>query len=1187
MNVDYNDLIKFKDFMFKEEYALYDLQYNIYHQFMEEYIYHELQTKNVFYETYVDNLVYKYKFLFKNIKFRPPNKNSEYMFPQDAREKHLTYSSELLVDVTQVQEIHNVNTKEITTKQIGETETIVLTKIPIMVRSRYCTTNLKKNIENKECKYDPGCYFIINGNEKIIIGIEKMTINKFLVFKKKDITYKNNFTYIGQINSKYKGYDDQHQVLLIRMKKDHTLYVFTTIFNEIPLIIFLRALGLTTEKHILELITQNLEDNEMLNILRYSLNNIIPDPTKPIDENNKEIKTQEDAINFLITKIKNNKRFSTMDANLQYIQKKMLVEKILKYDFLPHMDNNVLKKGYFICLILNKYLNVYLKRIHEDDRDSYTNKRIDMPGKLLFQLFKQLYNKLISDINKYFKKKNYPYPGNDEPINVINQIKSNVIEQGFKSSLMTGNWGTTKKKGVSQALQRYTYLQTLSAIRRANSPSIEVTTSKVTSIRHVHGSQYGFICPVETPEGAKVGLMKNFSLTTTVSINNEQHDKYIIDLIKPHMTDILNINYTLIPTNVKVFLNGNWLGITNDPNKIIKIIDDAKRKNIINYMITAFIKVETLELIILSDGGRLMRPLLRVVNNKILLTKDMIKEFLSDDIKSNIKNWNHFLLKYPDVIEYVDTEKSEVIMIAGSLDDLKNNEIKYKKIINNPHKHGNPINRYDDTVYVNYTHCEIHPSLYLGTTSSNIPFCEHNQGPRNMFNYSQSRQAMGYYATNERYRIDNTFRLMHSMTPIVITQSMKYLKTLEMPAGENCMVAISCYSGYNVEDSLIFNNSSIERGLFRAFKITKYNDIIVKNPNTSQDDIFTKPDRERVIGMKDYNYDLLNDKGYVAEETEVNNRDIIIGKVSPIKPTEDTDKIYKDNSIMYKSGCKGKIDKVEYGVINNEGYEMCNVKIRSERTPVVGDKVCSRAGQKGTGGILLNSVDMPFTKDGIQPDLIVNPNAIPSRMTIGQLLECLVGKIGALKGSLMDATPFQNLDIDGITKYLEDNGYNRYGYETLYCGMTGKKIKSQIFIGPTYYLRLKHLVQEKIHSRAKGPKTILTRQPPEGRTKDGGLRFGEMERDCLIAHGMSQFLKERLVDSSDLYFVNVCSSCGLFASKMIEKDVYECKMCNIQKKEYTTHKIAIPYGFKLLIQELQTINILPRIKVNRTIYNSK
>jgi len=1190
MSITNEDLLKLKDFMFEGYNCLYELQYDSYHQFMDESIYNELKIKNVFYETSsLDNLyVYKYGFFFNNMEWLPATSSENtYMFPEDARKRHLTYSTKLIMNIQQFQEVHNISSGEIKINKIGEPERLELAKIPIMVKSKYCTTNLKKNIKNTECKYDPGCYFIINGNEKIVIGIERMIHNKILVFKKKDITYPDNYTYIGTIHSKYKDYDDNIQILNIKIKKDGQIYIQTVIFNDIPLFVFLRAFGIESDKEICEKILQNIDDNEMFNILKNSINNILYEPSKPKDENNKEIKTQEEAINFLITKLKNNRRFNTTEEDLLYIQKKILVNKIIKKDILPHMGDNILKKGHYLCLMINKFLNIYLERIEPDDRDSYINKRIDMPGTLMFVLFKQYYKKMLNDINRYFKKKNYPYPGNDDPINVINQIRSNTIEQGMKTGLMTGKWGPSpsKRNGVSQALQRYNYLQTISYLRRINSPSLEASTSKQTSLRKIKSEQIGYICPVETPEGSKVGLVKGLSLTASISLNNIKYNDIINNLITKEIIDILDIKYNTINLYVKVFLNGRWLGITKNPNKIVEIIDIAKNKNIIDKTINAFILIDTMELIIYTDGGRLIRPLLKIKNNKLLLTKNMIELITINDNIKRIKNWKEFLIKFPYVIDFVDIEKSNISMISMELGNLSRESAKKKIIVSEPNMFGDKVNRYNNTVWIDYSYCEIHPSLYLGTTSSNIPFCEHNQGPRNMFNFSQSRQAIGIYATNERFRTDISYRLMHPQKPLVITQNMNYLKTLDMPAGENCIVAIACYTGYNQEDSLIFNNSAIQRGLFASFIIKKYVDTIIKNPNTSQDDVFMKPDREKVIGMSDNNYDLLNEKGYVSEETVINNGDIIIGKVSPIKATSNTTKLYKDNSTVYKSGEKGVIDTVNYGVINYDGYEMCSIKVRSERIPTIGDKVCSRHGQKGTCGIILDSVDMPFTKEGIQPDLIINPNAIPSRMTIGQLLECLVGKVGALKGKYIDATPFNNIDIDDIGNILEEKGYNEHGYETLYCGMTGKKVKSQIFIGPTYYLRLKHLVQEKIHSRAKGPKTILTRQPPEGRSKDGGLRFGEMERDCMISHGMGQFLKERLVDTSDIYHVYVCSGCGLFASKMIEKNIYKCKLCDIQKRNYTTFKIAIPYAFKLLIQELQTINILPKIKVEGTIYN--
>ena len=326
--------------------------------------------------------------------------------------------------------------------------------------------------------------------------------------------------------------------------------------------------------------------------------------------------------------------------------------------------------------------------------------------------------------------------------------------------------------------------------------------------------------------------------------------------------------------------------------------------------------------------------------------------------------------------------------------------------------------------------------------------------------------------------------------------------------------------------------------------------------------------------------------GYVPKETKIENGDIIIGKVSPIDPGSDNQsKIFKDTSQVYKSNVSATIDKVYTGVYNSDGYEMYSVQVRSERTPNIGDKFASRHGQKGTCGIILSAADMPFTKDGVQPDLIMNPNAVPSRMTVGQLLECVLGKVSALRGHFSDATPFNDYNIEEATEILKSYGFNEHGFEDLYCGMTGKKIRSKIFIGPTFYMRLKHLVQDKIHGRARGPRQVLTRQPPEGRARDGGLRFGEMERDCMIAHGMGQFLKERLVNTSDQYFVHVCSNCGLFARKKPDKNIYVCQLCNLRNNVYTTHKVEIPYAFKLLIQELEAINIVPKIKVESDIYN--
>ena len=1190
MELIQNDIIKLQDLFFNEEYALYQLQYNHFHQFLEESIPRELkENPNIFHEGISGDKIYKYRFLFDNIAVKPPTipNEDEYMFPEDARKKNLTYSSKLEATVTQVQEIIDINTNEKEIRIIGEAEKeIPIAYIPIMVKSNYCSTKIRKDIQNTECSYDPGCYFIVKGNEKVVIGMERMVDNKILVFKKKDSTFADNYMTYATINSKKTDYTDMIQTLNVKMKKDDTIIIDSPHFNDVPLFVMLRALGLTTDKDIVDYITNNALDVDMINILRNSLNEIIPDKTKAISDTNKPIKEQEDAINFLVTKLKRYKKYSEVDEEKREIQKRNHIIHILKNDILPHTGENLIHKAIFICLMTNKMLNVYLGRKDADDRDSYINKRVDMPGILMTQLFKQYYKKLLNDIKKFFQKK---YSGDDaNPINVINQIKPNTIEQGMINGLATGVWGHIKpRKGVSQALQRYSYLQTISYFRRIITPSIDSSTQKVTSIRHVRSNQYGYLCVVETPEGQKVGLQKHLSLMADITLDMPSQEFIINDLLEDKLINLEDVHPYKFSNYTYIFLNGKWLGLAENGKDIHDFLKEKRSKNYINIHVGIIYNINENCINIYTDKGRFIRPLLKVDNNELMVTKKILEDIdLSGEDKNKVTRWNDLLAKYPNIIDYLDIEEAEYAMISMYVNDLKINNDRMNKLIKNPNEIGDKVNRYNDTVYKKYNYCEFHPSMMLGSTSSCIPFCDHNQAPRNIYNFSQAKQGKGIFATNERHRMDIGYRLANPSTPLVQTKGMQYLKTSDLPNGEMVIVGIACYTGYNQEDSIVMNRSAIDRGLFRSYVLKKYTDEIKKNPSTSQDDKFMKPDPNRVSGMKKVNYEKLNSKGYVEEETIIENGDVIIGKVSPVQPGTDANaKIFKDNSQVYKSSVNGVIDKVYTGIFNSDDYEMYSVQVRSERTPQVGDKYASRHGQKGTCGIILSNADMPFTSNGVQPDIIINPNAIPSRMTVGQLLECVLGKVSAIKGHYSDATPFNNYDISEITDILKDHGLNEYGFEDLTCGITGKKIRSKIFMGPTFYMRLKHLVQDKIHARARGPRQILTRQPPEGRSRDGGLRFGEMERDCMIAHGMGQFLKERLVNTSDKYNVHVCSNCGFFARKKPDKNIYLCQGCNSRGDSYTTHKIELPYAFKLLIQELKAINILPKIKVKTTINN--
>jgi DNA-directed RNA polymerase II subunit RPB2 len=402
---------------------------------------------------------------------------------------------------------------------------------------------------------------------------------------------------------------------------------------------------------------------------------------------------------------------------------------------------------------------------------------------------------------------------------------------------------------------------------------------------------------------------------------------------------------------------------------------------------------------------------------------------------------------------------------------------------------------------------------------------------------------------------------------------MDHINCNKLPNGTNVIVAIATYGGYNQEDSILFNQASIDRGLFSSTFFRTYKQEEKKNQLSGDEEKFCKPDMSKLLFPKPCDYSKLDESGFVPKNTYVNDGDIIIGKIIPGISSSSGE--YKDSSVNIRYSEEGYIDE-NYIDTNGEGYKFCKVKIRSIRKPNIGDKFSSRHGQKGTIGMIYPESDMPFTKDGIKPDIIINPHAIPSRMTIAQLIECILGKACCMSGTNGDATAFNKTNIKNIGDILESHGFNGTGNEVLYDGFTGEQLKTSIFIGPTYYQKLKHMSRDKVHSRSGGPVVSMTRQPSEGRSSYGGLRFGEMERDCIIAHGCSSFLKERLLDVSDKYAVYICNSCGLMVTGNSEKRIFECNKCN---NFGDISKIFIPYSCKLLFQELQTMSILPRIRL--------
>jgi len=419
--------------------------------------------------------------------------------------------------------------------------------------------------------------------------------------------------------------------------------------------------------------------------------------------------------------------------------------------------------------------------------------------------------------------------------------------------------------------------------------------------------------------------------------------------------------------------------------------------------------------------------------------------------------------------------------------------------------------------------------------------------------------------------------MFYPQKPLVTTRAMEYLHFRELPAGCNAVVAIMCYTGYNQEDSVLMNQSAIDRGLFRSLYYRSFKDEEKKQGSLSREE-FERPDRDTCLGMRHGTYDKLDDDGLICPGTRVSGDDIIIGKTAPL-PEDDNAVLSKRFS---KKDCSTGMKHAETGIIdqvllttNDQGLRFVKLRVRSMRTPQVGDKFSSRHGQKGTVGMTYTQEDMPFTCEGITPDIIVNPHAIPSRMTIGQLVECIMGKVAACMGKEGDATPFTPVTAEDISTMLHKCGYQKRGNEVMYNGHTGRMLDAQIFIGPTYYQRLKHMVDDKIHSRGRGPVQILTRQPMEGRSRDGGLRFGEMERDCIMSHGAASFLKERLMDQSDAYRIHVCQKCGLIAVANLKNQTFEC--CKNPSERTSVVQVMVPYACKLLFQELMSMAIAPRL----------
>ena len=1064
--------------------------------------------------------------------------------PTEARLRDLTYDSPVYVTVTEIIE------NEGEAPEINRYNRITLFRVPVMLRSSKCyLTDMtpQERIEAGECPYDEGGYFIIKGKERVLISQIRGAYNIPLVYLQKP---GDRFKYIAEVRSM--SDETGHSVLIQAMvgSDDRTLLFSLPYVKEyIPMGIVFKAMGIVSEEEIINYIglyTDNAKKYIKL-ILRdaYVVEQesgfeMFKAQVKKENEDISDDDIQESWDEMELEEQIPWKNIATQKAALEYIGTYSLhiikeeerfdyAYQVVHNDLFPHIGVTATtkEKAFFLGHIINKLISTHIGNRKDDDRDNMMNKRVESPGILCQELFRQLFKKYTETIVSAIDNKKQ----NPNAISIISKLT--IITNGIRHCFSTGKWGVPKnnyiRMGVSQVLSRLSYGGGLSHLRRLSIPVGK--ESKNSKIRQINPSQLMYISLHETPEGHAVGIVLNLALSAKIS---DKFSKILArEVIQQCENIILINNFEDRNDKTKVFLNGTLIGMSEDPYSLMDEIRLFRKSKMLNYDVSVSYDDIDEEVNIYCDEGRLIRPVFTVDEDHLRITRDDLT-----------KNWNE--LVESDLVRYVDVSEINNAVVAFYPQEL--------------------------TKYRN-DYCEINPCLMFAVMDGTIPFAEHAPAPRNCYSSSQCKQSMSMYCLAYQSRTyTHAHILSYPQKPLVNTKLGAYMGFDDMPAGINVIVAIACYSGFNQEDSVIINHGAIQRGLFWA---TTYKTLVEEEKKQGSyvfEKIGCPPLDKR---KKNVNYHLLDENGVVRTRNPdgtavyVQPEDVIVGKVS-IQSNKSGQETLSCCSLIVKKGEEGFIDKV-YDFKTPTGYRMVKVVIRKVRIPEIGDKFASRTAQKATLGMVYRQEDMPWTQDGMTPDLIINPHCIPSRMTINQLLESVLGKSCALEGKFGDASPFGSNSID-IAEHLCDrlgmNQYERSGKELLYSGFTGEPI-GEVFIGPVYYQRLKHLVSDKMHSRSTGPITTLTRQPLEGRSRDGGLRAGEMECSAVIAHGASRFLKERMFEQSDPFTIPVCESCSNIATTQ-----RECKNCHTNN----VVKLNIPYASKLLIQELNGMLIKTEFK---------
>ncbi|MCD6529648.1 DNA-directed RNA polymerase subunit B [Candidatus Bathyarchaeota archaeon] len=998
-----------------------------------------------------------------------------------------------------------------------ETETVWIGDFPVMLKSKLCALSRLKREElimQGEDPNDPGGYFIINGSERVIVAMEDLAPNRIIV---EVDTSGAAPVYQAKIFSTTVGFRARIEM---RLKSDGVLYVsLPGSPSEIPFTILMRALGLESDREIAEAV---------------SLRREIQDELERSFEKTAEIMTVEEAILYIGNRVAHGQ-------TAEY--RRSRAENVLDRNLLPHLgrDKSARRdKALFLGEMARRIIELKLGLRQPDDKDHFKNKRLRLAGPLLADLFRIAFRNLCRDMKYQLERMGLKR----HSIMISTAVRPGIITERLQHALATGNWGRGKV-GITQLLDRTNIISTLSHLRRLQSPLSRSQPNF--EARDLHPTHWGRLCPNETPEGSNCGLVKNLALSASISVgaNVEEVLKIVREL---GLIPIDEAGEVIVLKGAKVFLDGRPIGYHIDPENFVQEVRRLRREGKISSEVNiAYYRTghgEGGEVYINCDEGRVRRPLIIVENGVPKLNSEHLRK-----LKSGEWRWRDLISH--GIIEYLDAEEEENALIALRPSDLT----------------------------PEHTHLEIATYTILGICASLIPYAEHNQSPRNTYEAAMSKQALGISTINYKFRVDSRSHVLHyPQKPLVVTKPQRLIGFDERPAGQNCIVAVLSFEGYNMEDALIFNKASIERGLGRSTFYRVY-EAEGRQYLGGLKDKFTIPQP----GIRGYRgeqyYRLLEPDGTVGPESEVQGGDVLIGRLSPPRFLEEYKELevkgpsMRDTSIDTRPSESGVVDAV-FITDTNEGNRLIKVVVRDLRIPELGDKFASRHGQKGVIGMIVPQEDMPFSVKGTVPDIIINPHAIPSRMTIGQFLESMAGKVAAAGGRRVDGTPFENEKAEKLKKELIKLGFSQTGKEVFYNGTTGEKFVADVFVGIVYYQKLHHMVSDKIHARARGQMQMLTRQPTEGRARGGGLRFGEMERDCLIGHGAAMLLRDRLLEESDKYTLYVCERCGFIAYYDLKQRKYVCRICG---DKAVVSPITVSYAFKLLLQEMMSLCIAPRL----------